>query len=264
MLIDSHCHLYFHHYDQDRKKILDKARSAGVRAFINVGIDEATSQAAIALAESEEDIYATVGLHPHSAHDAESFSVDRLESLANSSARVVAIGEIGLDYVKSKASPQKQREVFLSMIRMAHRVKLPIVIHSRNSLSDTLKVLKEVVPEFPDLKAVFHCFSYDGSGLLKVLDMGFHVSFTCNVTFPNAHEVKEAARLVPMDRFMIETDSPYLAPQAFRGSRNEPSYLMHLVETLAHLKSVVPSQIEESSSKNSVSFFKLPSIDSFS
>lgn len=259
MLVDTHCHLFLDAFDADRAEVFARARKAGVRAFINVGIDEGSSRAAIRLAASEPDVWATVGLHPHSAHEADHSIYGRLEQLAVSP-RVVGVGECGLDYVKSPAPKERQHEVFSQMIGVAGRRNLPLVVHSREAFADTLSLLAQGKRTYKGLKAVFHCFSYDAAAMRLVMDAGFFVSFTANVTFPNARAVREAAKEVPLDRFLIETDAPYLAPQAVRGKRNEPAYLEHLVAEIGRLKGITAAQAAEASTRNAAAFFGLPGL----
>jgi TatD DNase family protein len=258
MSIDTHCHLNFEQYQNDRLDVFMRARESGLQYFINVGIDEVTSKEAIALAAKETDVYATVGLHPHSADQGQMPLYDRLESLM-ASKKVVAVGEIGLDYFKSEAMPQTQQKVFRNMLGLAGKARLPVVVHSRNAFKDTLAILRETKERFKDLKAVFHCFSYDKDCLQEALDEGFFVSFTGNVTFPTAHPIKASARHVPMDRFMLETDSPYLAPQPVRGKRNEPSFIHHQAECIADLKGCSLSEVIKATTENAIKFFGLPS-----
>lgn len=256
MLVDTHCHLYFEQFDADRDEVFAAARREGVRAFVNVGIDEPTSRAALKLAVSRPDTYATVGLHPHSAEGADDALFRRLEAITQESKRVVAVGECGLDYFKSTAPREEQARVFSRMAALAAGRNLPLVVHSRDAFKDTLGVLAEAEKQNGKKpKAVFHCFSYDAEALAEAIERGFLVSFTANVTFPSAVPLREAVRRVPMDRFFIETDAPYLAPQPKRGKRNEPAFLPILVRTIAELKGAAEREVEDASSRNAEKFF---------
>jgi len=242
-------------YDADRTAVLDAARRQGVKAFVSVGIDEETNAACLQLAESNTDIWATAGLHPHSAHLSDDAMISRIEKWAKASKRVVAVGEVGLDYFKSEAPKDKQRETFAAMIGVAHAADLPVVVHSRDAFDDTMQVLEKEGAR-PG-RVVFHCFSYDTAALERALAFGAVLSFTCNVTFPNAKALREAVRIAPLGKFMIETDAPYLAPQAKRGARNEPSYLFYLVDEIARIKGVEASEIERATSETAARFFGL-------
>jgi TatD DNase family protein len=256
MLVDTHCHLFFPQYDADLGEVLGRARRSGVRAFVNVGIDEPTSRKALELAEREPDVYATVGLHPHSAGAADEAAFGRLEALARASRRIVAVGEVGLDYAKASAGPDVQRKVFLRMAELAGAAGLPLIVHSREALDDTLAVLAEAAGR-TRVRAVFHCFSYGRAALDRVLAAGFSVSFTGIVTFPNAPDVKASAQAVPDDRFMLETDSPYLAPQAARGKRNEPAFIAHVASEIAALRKTDSGALGRRTSENAAAFFGL-------
>lgn len=254
MLVDAHCHLYFEQYDGDRDGMLDASRKAGVGAFVNVGIDEASTRAALDLAGRHSDVWATAGLHPHSAHLASEADFDALTALARRP-RIVAVGEVGLDYFKSEAPAAVQKRVFERMIGIATEAGLPVVVHSRDAFDDTLNALRS--SRCDPARVVFHCFSYGTDELRRALELGCRISFTCNVTFPSAKALREAVREVPMDRFMIETDSPYLAPQPLRGRRNDPSNLVYLVREIAALKGAEPEEIERRSTENAAAFFRL-------
>lgn len=258
-MIDTHCHLFMSQFDADREAVFDNARRAGVKAFISVGIDEPTSEAAIALAESHPDVYASVGLHPHSAHEAPEDTAAQLEKLARSSKKVVAVGEVGLDYFKSEAPPEVQRRVFGTMVDLAARLGLPLIVHSRDAFNDTFDILKQGKAAKRSLSALFHCFSYDAVCMKRAIEEGFDISFAGNLTFPNAKALKEAAKEVPLDRFVIETDAPYLAPQSMRGKRNEPSYLTFLISEIAALKGIAPEDAARAATRNAQRIFKLPS-----
>ena len=255
-LVDTHCHLFLDAFDHDRTQVLERAREKGVKAFINVGIDQATSLKAVDLSGRHQDIWATVGFHPHHAHESEPGFVKGLEALA-SSERVVAVGEAGLDYAKSAGVAEVQKAVFQEMIALAHRKDLPLIVHSRDAFEDTLHVLVESKSHYKNLRCVFHCFSYDAASLDRVIREGFHVSFTGNVTFKGASSIQEAVRRVPLDRFMVETDAPYLAPQPVRGKRNEPAFLVHLISFIARLRGMMEEEVMRLSAENAMRFFRL-------
>ena len=257
MIVDTHCHLFFEQYDEDREDVFERARTQGVGVFINVGIDEATNRTAMALAEKEPDAYATVGFHPHSAHLADESTTDRLKEQIQSSPKVVAVGEVGLDYFKSEADAEIQKRLFEKMITLAGEMHLPLVVHSREAFRDTIRILQEGKKKFPGLKAVFHCYTYGEEELTEVVESGFWVSFTGIVTFKGTDALRKAVAVCPPDRFMVETDAPYLAPQPKRGQRNEPAYLNFVLEEIARIRNEDPLAIESVTTRNALQFFNI-------
>lgn len=229
MLIDTHAHIHDPRFDSDRDEVIERARNAGVEVMVTVGTDLENSRAAVALAEQYSFIYATVGVHPHEVKGLTAEALAELRVLA-SHPRVVAYGEIGLDYYYDHSPRDIQREQFKAQLSIAQELNLPIVIHTRDAQEDTLAILKE---EWKDRPGVFHCFTGDPAYATQALQLGFMVSFSGIVTFPKATELREAVRVVPLDRLLIETDCPYLAPIPHRGKRNEPSYLPAIAEIIA-------------------------------
>ncbi len=254
MLIDTHCHLHFDAFDPDREAVIQRARDAGVKYMVNVGTDPATNKAAHELARTHPFIFSTVGLHPHHSHEVPESSLDELEAFVADS-RPVAIGEIGIDYYKSEASPEIQKKVFVRMLHLAMKNNLPIIVHSRNAFRDTVDILKSETGG--RIKGVMHCFSYDESALKELLDMGFLASFTPILTFKNAHALLEVAKAAPLDRIMLETDSPYLAPQPHRGKRSEPAFITELARFLAEKRGIVQGELERVTSQTAMDFFNL-------
>ena len=239
MLIDTHSHVHDARFDSDRDEVIARARNAGVEVLITVGTDLENSRAAVALAEQHSLIYATVGGHPHEAKDLTAEDLAGLSVLA-SHPRVVAYGEIGLDYYYDHSPRDIQRERFKDQLGIARALDLPVVIHTRDAQEDTLAILEE---EWKDRPGVFHCFTGDPAYATQALHLGFMVSFSGIVTFPKATELREAVQVVPLDRLLIETDCPYLAPIPYRGKRNEPSYLPAVLATIADEK--FPTSVQE-------------------
>lgn len=254
MIIDTHCHLHFDAFDADRAQVIKRARDFGVKYMVNIGTDPATNEAAFNLASQYDFISSTAGLHPHHSHEISDESFEKLKSFVKEK-KLSAVGEIGLDYFKSEADPKTQKKVFSDMLHVAMENNLPVIVHSRNAFKDTLDILKAETGG--KLKGVMHCFSYDKACLKELLDIGFLASFTCNLTFKNAAPLLEVACFAPLDRIMLETDSPYLAPQIYRGKRNEPSCLVHLVQFLSEKRGIPPSQLEEATSENAVQLFNI-------
>lgn len=233
MLIDSHCHIDADRFDADRAAILSRARAAGVRRFVTVGCDDASSRRALGLASTHDDVYATVGTHPHEAEKASAdFDAD-LESLA-SHPKTVAIGECGLDYYYDHSPRQVQRDVFARQIALARRVRRPLVIHVRDAWDECLSMLESEGAR--DAGGVVHCFSGTWEHARRSLDLGFYLSIPGIVTFKNPGELPEVVARAPADRLLVETDSPYLAPAPHRGKRNEPAFVVEVARRVAELR----------------------------
>ena len=254
MLIDTHCHLHFDAFDPDREKVIERAHEYGLKYLVNVGTNPVTNQAAFDLAKSHEGIFHTAGLHPHHSNEISEEGFAALKEFVIQS-KPYAIGEIGLDYFKSLADPDIQKDIFAKMLRLAMEVNLPVIVHSRNAFEDTLKIIKEETGG--RVKGVMHCFSYDETALKELLDLGFLVSFTCNLTFKNAGSLLDVAKIAPLERLMLETDSPYLAPQIYRGKRNEPSCLVHLAQFFSEQRGIAQEELERVTTETAINFFGL-------
>ena len=233
MLIDSHAHLDDLRYDTDRDNVLQRAQTAGIEAIVTIGCDLATSQAAVALAHAHPNIFATIGVHPHEAKEIGEGWYESFRSLAQHP-KVVAYGEIGLDYHYDHSPREIQRQRFREQIHLARELALPLVIHTREAQEDTMMILRE--EGAVDVGGVFHCFSGDMWLAKDALDLGFYLSFSGVLTFKNATMLRDIAKTVPLDRLMVETDCPYLAPVPYRGKRNEPAYVQYVAETLAEIR----------------------------
>jgi TatD DNase family protein len=235
-LIDTHCHLDGNTFAQDLGPVIDRALAAGVTTMVAVGSGDGPPDlsAGIRLAEAYPFIYATVGVHPHEASKADESTWSELRALA-SRPKVVAIGEIGLDYHYNFSPPELQREVFVRQLEIARDSNLPIVIHTRESWDDTFSLLESHWPAGGP-GGIMHCFSGGPAEVERSLAMGFHISFSGIVTYPKATEVHAAAKIVPLDRILVETDAPYLAPVPYRGKRNEPAYVVETARRLAELR----------------------------
>ena len=232
-LFDTHAHLHFPEFDADREAMLVRAREAGVSRMLTIGTDPETSRAALAMAAREADVWATVGIHPHEAAEADAAAVDEIERLAPDS-RVVAVGEIGLDYFRNLSPREDQRRVFRALIGIARRAGKPVVIHCRDAHEDTLAILAE--ERVQEVRGIMHCFSGDVPIARRCLDLGLVISLAGPVTYPNARALPDVARFVPGDRLVVETDCPFLPPQGYRGKRNEPAYLAITAARVAELR----------------------------
>lgn len=254
MLVDTHCHLHFDAFDPDREAVIARAREFGVRYLVNVGTDPVTNEASRLLAAKHPFMTYTAGLHPHHSQEVNEETLDGLKATMRKN-RPCAIGEIGLDYFKSEADSEIQKKAFIFMLRLAIEEKLPVIVHSRHAFKDTMEILKNEAGTGRKLRGVMHCFSYDLAALSELLDFGFLASFTCNLTFKNAGILLDVAKAAPLDRLMLETDSPYLAPQVYRGKRNEPACLVHLSEFLAQARGISKEKLEETTTRTAVNFF---------
>ncbi len=258
MLIDSHAHLDDLRYDTDRNEVVQRAEAAGIEAIVTIGCDVATSQAAIALAQSHPHVFATIGVHPHEAKDITEGWQEIVRSLARQP-KVVAYGEIGLDYHYDHSPREIQGQRFREQIHLARELALPLVIHTREAQEDTVTILRE--EGAADVGGVFHCFSGDPWLAKNALDLGFYLSFSGVLTFKNATMLRDIAKTVPLDRLMVETDCPYLTPIPYRGKRNEPAYVQYVAETLAEIRengSRSFESIAHATVQNTKRVFKIP------
>ena len=240
-LVDSHCHLDDKQFDPDREEVIERALQAGVERMLAIGTGSGPPdlEAGLRLARQHAFIYATVGVHPHDAAKAAPETFAALEALAADS-KVLAIGEIGLDYHYDFSPREVQRDVFVAQLQLAARAGKPIVIHTREAWDDTLLLLR----------GIMHCFSGGPAEARQALDLGFYLSFGGVLTFPKAEALREAARLAPEDRLLVETDAPYLAPVPKRGKRNEPAFMVETARRLAEVRGSPPERIAEVTTAN--------------
>ena len=269
MFTDSHAHLDGKRFDADRADVLTRAKAAGVTTILAIGNGDGpgtgTLDCAIKLAQQHGGIYATVGIHPHEAALAKQGDFGQLERLARDP-KVIAWGEIGLDYFYDHSPRDVQQRVFLQQLEMARAAKLPIVIHCRpsdnsvNAWDDLLRLLRENWSS-TGLGGVLHCFTGAVEHARAALDLGFVVSFAGNVTYPKAQNIRDAASMVPLDRMIIETDCPYLAPVPHRGQRNEPAYVVETARLIGQLRGLLPEDVGRQTSQNFVRFFRLAQPD---
>ncbi|MCK5547638.1 MAG: TatD family hydrolase [Thermoplasmata archaeon] len=240
-------------FDPDREDVVLRAIEAGVRFIINPGINLESTLKAIKLSEKHEEVFAAGGLHPHNASEESEETLEAVSELA-ASGSIVAIGEIGLDYYRQLAPVRIQRKVFAKYIELGLEQDLPLILHIREAFDDTLSILKNS----RDYRGVAHCFSGNVDEALKLLQMGFMISFAGQITYPNAQSLCEVVRNVPMEKLLIETDAPYLAPQQRRGKRNEPAFVTHVAEKVAAIKECTVDEIARRSTENAAALFDLP------
>ncbi len=260
-LVDSHCHLNFRQYDQDRAEVLRRACNAGVKRIIIPAIDLESCQQALELSALETGIYAAVGIHPNSSGGFDNLHLDELRELAGEP-KVVAVGEIGLDYYWDKTPKPKQWHAFESQLALASQMKLPVIIHNREASEDVMAILATWAPTAPDQlrerMGVLHSFSASGDLAQRALELGFYLGFTGPITFKKADALRDLARRIPMDRILIETDGPFLAPQQQRGKRNEPAFVRFINAKLAELHGVPPEEMARQTTGTAERLFALP------
>lgn len=254
MLFDTHVHLNVQQFAGEVEDVIERARENGVTLFNVVGFDRETITKAMDLAEKYPYIYATVGWHPVDAIDMTETDLEWIASLSKHE-KVVALGEMGLDYHWEKSPKDVQKEVFRAQIRLARKVNMPIVIHNREADQDIVDILKEEKAE--EVGGIMHCFSGDKEMAKECLDLGFYISFGGPVTFKNAKLPKEVARDIPIDRLLVETDSPFLSPHPYRGKRNEPARVTLIAEKLAELKGMSFEELAQQTTQNAKTLFRL-------
>jgi len=252
--IDTHAHVHVARLAADLLGVLERARAASLDAIISVGTNPAENPRVVEMAEREPMLYAAVGYHPHGAAEIKAIDWPPLEDLT-SRPRVVALGEFGLDYHYEHSPRPAQRDVFAQGIRLASDRDLPLIVHTREAEADTLAVL-DAAGRLP--RGVFHCFTGSPPFAREALDRGFHVSFSGIVTFPNARDLRDAARIVPLERLLVETDSPYCAPVPLRGKTNEPAYVVHVIRCLAELYGLSENDVRRITRRNASDLFGIP------
>ena len=256
MLVDSHAHLDDPRFDEDRDSVLQRAWDAGVRKILTIGNGNGPDQmgCGIPIAEAHDWIYTSVGVHPHDASKVEECHYDLLENLSRNP-RVVAIGETGLDYYYDNSPRDVQREVFRRQLELSRRLRLPVIIHTRDADQDTEQILRENPPP----GGVLHCFTSSEKLANAALSLGLHISFSGIVTFPRSQTIADIARRIPPDRFLVETDCPYLAPVPHRGKRNEPAFVAETAKFIGTLRGTV---LEETAARTSANFDSLFAVKS--
>ena len=263
-LVDTHCHLDFNSYDDIRDTIISEAAEAGVTRIINPGTDLDRSRAACALADAYPNVYAAVGIHPTSTADFDDALLDGVRALADHP-KVLAIGEIGLDYYWDDSPKAKQWEAFEAQLALAATLDLPVIIHNREASDDVIDVLAAWTPTLPDSlrdrPGVLHSFSAPSEIADRALSLGFYLGFTGPITFKKADELRRIAARVPEDRILVETDGPFLTPHPFRGGRpNKPAYVRYIAERIAALRTMPDEEFFAQSTANAERLFKLPPV----
>ncbi len=259
-LIDTHCHINFDSYDEDREAVIARAAEAGVQQIINPAIDVTTSRAIVELVKHYDGLYAAVGIHPNDTADFNDSMIDEIAELAKQP-KVVAIGEIGLDYHWDNSPKEQQFRAFEAQLALAARLELPVIIHNREASEDVMdfleKWVKTLSPSLQERPGVLHSFSAPASVAERALDAGFYLGFTGPITYKNADDLRRIAARVPLNRLVVETDGPFLTPVPHRGKRNEPSYIPYMVDRLASLQQVSVEQMSTATTENAMRLFNL-------
>ena len=255
MFIDTHAHLTFPEFKIDLPEVIQRAKEANLEAIINIALDDEALTASLKIAEEYPSyVFNAYGLHPHDASTWTDDIAKKIRELAKDK-KIIAVGEMGLDYHYKLSPIDVQKEVFRKSLQLAQELDLPAVIHSREASKDTMMLIHQ--ENQGKLKGVLHCFGGDMDLGREALDLGLYISFTANATFPKANKVRDAAKEIPLDRIMIETDCPFLAPQVFRGKRNEPAYVVEVAKQIAEIKGLTIEDIAAETTKNAKKLFKI-------
>jgi TatD DNase family protein len=254
MLVDSHCHLEFPDFAPEQDAVIQRARTAGIGHFLTISTRVHRFDEIVSIAEAHDDISCSLGTHPHSAEEEGDITTNRLVELGQHP-KVVAIGETGLDYYYDNSPRDLQQEAFRRHIRAALELDMPLIVHTRDAEDDTMRILREE-GRGSGLTGVLHCFSSSLQLAEHAVDFGFHISFSGILTFKKSEELRETARKVPLDRLLVETDAPFLAPIPKRGQRNEPAFVVHTANVLAGLHNLEPQALAELTTKNFFGLFR--------
>lgn len=254
MIFDTHAHYDDEAFNEDREQLIDEISGSQIGKIVNVGANLATSKNSVDLSEKYDFFYAAVGVHPDDAAEVTDEGIERIKELAKGK-KVVAIGEIGLDYYWNKENSDIQKSAFKRQIELARELSLPIIVHSREAAKDTMDILHET--DAGKIGGVIHCFSYSPEIAMESVKMGFHIGIGGVVTFKNAKKLKESVEAIPLEKIVLETDCPYLAPDPFRGKRNYSGYLQYVVKTIAEFKNTDIKTVEDITYKNAIDMYRL-------
>ena len=253
MIFDTHAHYYDEAFDADRDALLASLPGRGVALVVCPGCDLESSRQSIALAERYGFLYAAAGYHPENLEGAALSDLDAVRALC-AHPKVVAVGEIGLDYYWKEVPRDLQKEVFRAQLQLAKVLDLPVIVHDREAHADCLAIVRE----FPGVRGVFHCYSGSAEDAKTLVKLGWHLSFTGTITFKNARKAPEVIAAVPLERIMVETDAPYMAPTPFRGKRCDSRYVYRMAETIAEIKGLTPAEVEQATTENGKALFAIP------
>lgn len=253
MLVDTHAHLQWKSFDKDLDMVINRARKADVKCIVNVGFDVDGNRKAIELADKHKDLFAAVGIHPHNASEFNEKVMHEIKRLSKNQ-KVVAIGEIGLDYYRNLSPRETQKEAFETQLALAKELALPVIIHDREAHIDILQILSKFKGK---IHGIMHCFSGDRRMAQQCIELDFYISFAGSVTFPSSHQLHEVVKWANLSDILLETDSPWLAPQGFRGRRNEPAFLPFTAKKIAELKDLSIAEVVEATTENAKKIFRL-------
>jgi TatD DNase family protein len=252
MIIDAHCHLYYDELASDIDNVIQRAIDAGVSRLVCVGTNVEDSKKCLSITENNDDIFASSGVHPHDAKDVTEGYTDEIYELMEYES-MIAIGEIGLDYYRNLSEPETQKKVFKELMEVAQDLDKPVIIHNRDADADTL----EIIGNYPSVQGVAHCFSSTLETAQAFLEMGYYISFSGNITYKNSH-LPEIVKSIPLDRVVVETDSPYLSPEPERGKSNEPSRIIHTLTKLSEIYGLSLEEMAKYTYDNTAELFRLP------
>ena len=252
MLIDSHCHLYMGSWSEDLDVVMARAKENGVGKIICPGIDIESSWQGLTIAKNHINVFAAAGIHPHDAKEAQADFINQLRDILVQS-KIVAVGEIGLDYYRNISDADIQRHVFKKQLQLAYEMNLPVIIHNRNANDDIIQIIRNAKP----IRGVAHCFSSDLKIAEVLIELGLYISFAGNLTYKNSN-LTEVAKEIRLDRLLIETDAPFLSPVPYRGKENEPGHVKYVADKLAECRGVSVEEIAEATQKNTETLFNLP------
>jgi len=251
MLTDSHCHLFYDEIFQDIDNVLIRSKNLGVNRFICVGTNINDSLLSLDISKKYENVYCSAGIHPHDSQNVDKDYIQQIELMMNSN-KMIAVGEIGLDYFRNISSKKSQIKVFNELLQLADKIDKPVIFHNRDADEDIIEILSS----YPNVTGVSHCFSSTLSTAKKLLDIGYYISFSGNLTFKNSN-LPSVAKYLPLDRLLVETDSPYLSPEPFRGKPNEPGRTRYVAEKLAEIHNISFETIVEQTTKNINKLFSI-------
>jgi TatD DNase family protein len=254
MLVDSHCHLEFPDFAPEREAVIDRARAAGIGHMLTISTRVRRFDEVVRIAEANDDVTCSLGTHPHSAEEEADITTEMLVDIGQHP-KVVGIGETGLDYYYDNSPRERQQEAFRRHIRAALALGMPLIVHTRDAEADTMRILREE-GQGAGLAGLLHCFSSSPQLAEDALEFGFHISFSGIVTFKKSEELRDTAKRVPLDRMLVETDAPFLAPIPKRGQRNEPAYVVHTAKVLADLHGITPAALAAQTSRNFFALFR--------
>ncbi len=259
-IIDTHAHLDMPEFDTDRASVIERAEQAGVKNIVTIGIDLKSSRIAVELAQAHPGVYAAVGIHPSEAERASEGDIAQLLALVGQP-KVVALGEMGLDFYRNNSTRQAQLKVFGQQLELSNETALPIIIHCRQALSETLEILGKwsLASPLKEAKGIIHCFSGDLPTVRAYIEMGFYLALGGYIGYPSSLEFREVIRDIPLNRLVLETDCPFLPPQQYRGKRNEPSFTLMTMRIIAEIKNLTVEEIARQTTANARTVFRLPS-----